>query len=250
LDKCDSAVSVNLCPAAPGPTRPATPVSPVTASPTLTTTVPAGTRPPTAGDVTLLLEAVGAEDNVYQPGESVKLQLTLHNGHITETLRGVIIGATLDNALDLLGAAARTGDIRLAGQELLLTGATLAPRQDLVVHLDAAIRPETASGTVITLRATARTNSGNMVDSNELRLEVWGEGMTPPLAGGTPLGAVTPIGGGPEILPTNAPAQPPAQSPILPPTSTGMPIVGIMLGGGVLLARQLRLRRSGRREPE
>ena len=198
----------------------------------------------------LHLEMVNAEDNVFRPGENIALRLTLHNGEEVRVFRGIIIGVTFDDALELLGAASTKGEINLLGQRFLLTGAILVPKNDLVVNLNVAVRADTPSGTMIDLQGTARTDAGDMLNSNTIQIEVWGEGVAPPPAGGTPLGAMTPGEGGPETQPTAAPSTPGTETPVLPPTSTGMPIVGVMLGGGVLLARQLRLRKTGRRKPE
>ena len=248
LEGCGSTATVNLCPVTAAPVTPATPAapaSPVTAGPTPTTTVvlPAGTRPST--ETFLRLEA-GGEDNIFQPGENVTLRLTLHNGQEMQTYRGVSIGVNFDDALELLGAYSAKGEIILSGQRFVLSGATVGPTNDLIVNVNVAVRADTPSGTVIEIAGTARTDTGEMIDSNVLQIEVWGEGLEPPPAGGTPLGAVTPVGGGPEPLPTSAPSTPGTQTPILPPTGAGLPLVGVIVGGGVLLARQLRLRKAGR----
>ncbi len=257
LEQCTSAVHIDLCPTAPQPTTPQTTGVPPTAGPPAETTLPPGatittTRLPGTGDLSLKLEVLG-ESAIFRPGDPVSLRLTLHNGYVASTLQGVTLISTVDRNLELLGAFAADGDIKIAGQDLLLSGATVAPGQDLVVRLDAVVRRDTPSGTFIALRATARTRAGDVVDSNALQLEVWGEGVSPPPPGGTPFVAPTPavrptIAGGPEQAPTVGPSGP--ESPALPPTGTGLPMVGVMLGGVVLLARQLRLRRAGRRAPD
>jgi len=254
LAQCDSAVEVNLCPSAPPPTVPtvpATAVPTITVAPTPTTTViplPPGTRLPT--ESFLLLEVLDETDGIFYPGENVALRLTLYNGEAMRTLEDLVIEMTLDNHLEVLGAASKKGQISLSGQRFLLTNAVLAPTNDLVINLAAAVRADTPDGTTIELQGTARTNAGDVFDSNVLRIEVWGKGVVRPPAAGTPVGVVTPVLGGPEPPPATTPTAPDTPTPPLPPTSTGIPIVGAMLGSGVLLARQLRLRKAGRHEAD
>jgi uncharacterized repeat protein (TIGR01451 family) len=243
LDNCDSAVTVNLCPVTPAPT---TPVTLVTAGPTPAATFtpgPPGTQPATTGDITLLLEA---DRNPVQPGQSVAFVVTLHNGS-SSALQDLLVGCVFSDVLELRGAAAPGGEVRLFGQEVVLTNDRLLAGQDLRLHVDAAVRWSVPSWTIISIQATARAGDGDIIYSNVLVLQVVGEGAPPP-AWETPASEVTPAGGPAESLVTPVPTQGPGGlGNEIPATGTGLPMVGVMLGGVVLLARQLRLRRAARR---
>ncbi|MGC9024015.1 MAG: hypothetical protein ACP5NB_04155, partial [Chloroflexia bacterium] len=231
LETCESLATVNLCPVTAGPTSPPT-VPPTALTPG--TTTPVETVTPLPG-VTLRLEASALQ---VQPGQSLVLYLTLHNGRERETLEEIAVSGTFTGALGLQGAASSGGDVRLRGQEVLLTAPRLGPGQDLRLRVDAFVRPDVPAGTTLTLQGTARLGGGEPIPSNILELQVVGEGVAPPPAG-TPLG-------GPEPAPlTPVPTQVPGGlGTAIPYTGSGLPITGIALGGIVLLLRQLRLWRA------
>ncbi len=247
LERCDSAVVVNLCPITPVPTTPVTPLAPVTgtAIPAATFTPgPAGTALPTGGDVTLHLEA---DRNPVQPGQSLAFVLTLRN-RSGGLLRDLLVGCIFSDTLELRGAAAPAGEVRLFGQEVALSGSRLLVGQDMVLHVDAVVRSSTAPWTSVTIQGEAQAADGKKIYSNVLVLQVVGEGVPPP-AWATPAGEVTPAGGPGEGQVAPVPTQAPSGlGPEIPATGTGLPMVGVMLGGVVLLARQLRLRRARRRQ--
>ena len=244
LGGCDSAVRVNLCPVTPGPTSPATALpttspagSPI---PATVTPIPGGTEPPTTGDVTLSLES--AHTGVRQ-GESLSFFLALHNWQATKSLQGIVIRCTFPDVLALQGAASASGDIQVNGQEVSLSLAQLPPDQELRLQVDASVRPDVPLGTYFNTQGMAQASGGVVAYSNMLVMEVVGEGTPGPGAGPS---ETTPASGGPQppIAPTAGPSAIGGQMPY---TGSGLPMVGMLLGGAVLLARQLRLRRSERR---
>lgn len=233
LETCESVVRVNLCPVTAGPTSPPT-VPPTALTPGVT--APTETAIPVPG-VTLRLEASALQ---AQPGQSLVLYLTLHNGLEREALEGITVSGVFTSALGLQGAASSSGDIRLVGQKVLLTAQRLGPGQDLRLRVDAFVRPGVPAWTTLTLQGTARFD-GVEIPSNILELQVVEAGALPPPAG-TPLG-------GPEPVPlTPVPTQVPGGlGTAIPYTGSGTPIVGVALGGVVLLLRQLRLWRAARK---
>ncbi len=230
LETCESVARVNLCPVTTGPTSPPT-VPPTALTPGPTT--PTGTAIPLPG-VSLRLEASALQ---VQPRQSLVLYLTLHNGLEREVLEGITVSGIFTNALGLQGAASSSGDVRLVGQQVLLTASRLGPGQDLRLRVDAFVRPDVPAGTILTLQGTARVG-GAEIPSNVLDLQVVEAGAMPPPAW-TPLG-------GPEPAPlTPVPTQVPGGlGAAIPYTGSGTPIIGIALGGVVLLLRQLRLWRA------
>lgn len=233
LETCESTVRVNLCPVTAVPTSPLT-LPPTTLTPGAATPTGTAIAPP---EVTLRLEASVLQ---VQPGQSLVLYLTLHNGREREALEKITVSGVLTSALGLQGAASSSGDIRLVGQEVLLTAQRLGPGQDLRLRVDAFVRPGVPAGTTLTLQGTARFG-GVEISSNVLELQVVEAGAVPPPAG-TPLG-------GPEPAPlTPVPTQVPGGlGTAIPYTGSGTPIVGVALGGIVLLLRQLRLWRATRK---
>ena len=228
LETCESVATVNLCPVTAGPT------SPPVASPLPSGTVtPVETAAPPPG-ITLRLEASTLQ---VQPGQSLVLYLTLYNSRERETLENITVSGVFTRALGLQGAASSGGEVRLQGQEVLLTAPRLGPDQELRLRVDAWVRSEVPAGTTLALQGKARAGSEE-ISSNVVELQVLGEGVSPPPAG-TPLGGPEPAPWTP--VPTPAPG---GLGTAIPYTGSGLPIAGISLGGVVLLLRQLRLWRA------
>lgn len=240
LPNCDSRVQVDLCPGAtpeatalPAPTE-------VTVAPTVTVSTPGeATQPPFAADVTLEAEA---EPGGAQPGEGVRFRLTLHNWREARSLDEIVVTCTFSDSLELQGAFSPLGVPRVKGQEVTLQVRRLAAGQALPLQVDALVRPGAQPGTRIPVQAVAQAAGGVVVRSNLLWFEVLGEGTPIPEATRAP--ATPGVGGiGPEILPTAGPGATGGQMPY---TGSGLPVIGMLLGGVVLLSRQLRLRRARR----
>ncbi|MGC8875377.1 MAG: carboxypeptidase-like regulatory domain-containing protein [Chloroflexia bacterium] len=239
LPNCDSRVQVDLCPGAPPEaTSPPAPTQ-VGIEPTATVSAPVEATQPPAADVTL---EVAAEPMGAQPGAGVRFRIVLHNWREARSLEDIVITCTFSESLELQGAYSPLGVPRVKGQEVSLQARRLAPGQALPFQVDALVRPEVAPGTRIAVQAEAQAAGGVVVRSNVLWFEVVGEGTPAPEA---TLAPATPgVGGiGPEVLPTAGPGATGGQMPY---TGSGLPVIGMLLGGVVLLSRQLRLRRARR----
>ncbi|MBN1483936.1 MAG: hypothetical protein JXA37_04375, partial [Chloroflexia bacterium] len=244
LEGCGSVVTVNLCPVTAAPTTPALTVTPVITPTQGPTAGPTGTAAPTTGTVTLALETDHVQ--VYA-GENLTLLLNLRNGAGGSILTGVDVQCDFGQFLFLQGASAVIGTPRVSGQVAGLELDRLGAGTLVSLRVDARVRPGTAVGTNFSLQGVATTGAGQTIYSNVLNLEVVG-GEAPP-ATGVPPQPTQSTAGGPEPVPTAAPTEGPGGlGQEIPYTGTGVPMAGVMLGGIVLLARQLRLRRAGRRE--
>ena len=240
LTRCDSQVQVDLCPAATPRTTALPSPTEGEGMPTAVAGTPAeATQPPPAGDVTL---EVGAEPAGGRPGEAVRFHITLHNWRETRALEEIVVQCVFSDTLALQGAFSPLGVPRVKGQEVSLEVRRLAPGQALSFQVDALVRPEVPPGTRIAVQAAARAAGGVAISSNLLWFEVVGEGTPVPMP--TQALATPGVGGiGPEVLPTPGPGATGGQMPY---TGTGLPVIGMLLGGVVLLSRQLRLRRARR----
>lgn len=245
LEACDSIVTVNLCPVTARPTTPSTP-STVTPTPTETPTPgPGGTQPPSTGEITLHIEA---DRTRVQAGDTIRFSLDLRNGE-DEAIENVLIRTIFTDALSLQGATALIGTAEVRGQYVSLQTSQLRGGGEVSMQVDAIVRPLVQVGAAFTVQATAYATDRDLVYSNILLLEVVGSGVqyTPP-PGGTPGRTPTPVGGPGEVPATAGPTPGSGSTGELPYTGTGLPMAGIMLGGIVLLVRQLRLRRGDRRQ--
>ncbi len=244
LPNCDSVATVNLCPVTAVPT---TPTTLETALPvptyTLPTAPPPGTHPPSTGDVTLRLEA---DRTIVQPGDNVDFVVTLRNEQ-DAALQNIVVQGTFSTALALHGGASAGGDVKLIGQDFSLSASQLVAGKDLVLYIDSSVRYSARPWAVVILQAESRAAGRATIYSNYVELQIVGGGEPPP-EWQTPVPTFAPGGAG------EAPVSPvPTQRPgglgtEMPATGTGLPIVGVMLGGVTLLARQVRLRRAQRRE--
>jgi hypothetical protein len=169
----------------------------------------------------------------------------------------VVVQGVFTEALGLQGASAADGVVRVSGQTVILEVVRLGPGQSLRLQVDAYVRSDVPAGAVLMQQGTAKQEGEETILSNVVEVEVVGAGTgvthepTAPGIEATTPGVQPTIAGGPEapppLIPTTAPGDLGSE---IPYTGAGLPVAGVVLGGVVLVSRQLRLRWAGRRRQD
>jgi len=208
------------------------------------------------------------------PGQQVNFTLVVRNTRPpvadgSSTLRNITVRSTLPTNLEVLGARADRGvDPTVSGNDVTYTLDQLQPGEGVEITIPTRIRPDVTAGTLIVVQGQLfyAGLAPAPLFSNIVSVQVVGAAQPPtaPIAQQvTPTAAPYPPPRSPTAartatsgptatsaptatpLPTIALAPPPAPPPApLPETSAGVPLLGVMLLGGTLLTRTIRLHRA------
>ena len=210
------------------------------------------------------------------PGQQVNFTLVVRNTRPpvadgSSTLRNITVRSALPTNLEVLGARADRGvDPTVSGNDVTYTLDQLQPGEGVEITIPTRIRPDVTAGTLIVVQGQLfyAGLAPAPLFSNIVSVQVVGAAQPPtaPIAQQvTPTAAPYPPPRSPTAartatsgptatsaptatpLPTiaSASAPPPAPPPApLPETSAGVPLLGVMLLGGTLLTRTIRLHRA------
>jgi hypothetical protein len=266
LPECDSSAQVNLCPVPAGTAVPTVVTVPVTVTATVTqTAVLTATVTPTPTPREVATLSLEVSRSTVEPGGALTFILTLQNHQRDSSIDDVVIQGVFSDALSLQGAAAAAGVVRVSGQVVSLELDRLGAGQTLRLQVDASVRSKVPVGTILEQQGTAQSAGAEKVFSNLVRIEVIGEAgaavdeptapgveptLAPDVAPTVPGLQPTAVGGPEGPAPAIPPAGPGELGSEIPYTGAGLPVAGVVLGGVVLVARQMRLRWAGRRQED
>ncbi len=264
-----------------GPTNTASPLIPIPSG----TVAPTGTAGPAAtSDIFFRL---ASDWGSAYPGQQVNFTLAVRNTRPpaadgANTLRNVTVRSALPANLEVLGARADRGaDPTVSGNNVSYSIGQLQPGEGAEITIATRIKPDVTVGTLIVTQGQLVYDglAPQPAFSNIVTVQVVGNVQAPtsvptvptvvaqaatatsgaypppssPTAGRTattgPTASVAPsatTAATASPVPTRTPAPPPPPTP-LPETSTGVPLLGIMLLGGTLLTRTVRLHRAKNR---
>ncbi|MFQ3663231.1 MAG: hypothetical protein SNJ69_12645 [Chloroflexaceae bacterium] len=241
--------------------------------------VPIGTStaapPTTPGITTDVFFRLASDWGSAYPGQQVNFTLVVRNTRPpaadgTGTLRNITVRSAMPANLEVLGARADRGvDPTISGNDVNYTLDQLQPGEGVEITVATRIRPDVTAGTLIVVQGQLFYDglAPAPLFSNIVSVQVVGAAQPPtaPIAQQvTPTTAPYPPPRSPTVartatgaptatsVPTATPlptiaavAPPPAPPPApLPETSAGVPLLGIMLLGGTLLTRTIRLHRA------
>jgi hypothetical protein len=249
-----------------GPTSTPAPLIPISTSTAAPVTTP--------GVMTDVFFRLASDWGSAYPGQQVNFTLVVRNTRPpatdgASTLRNITVRSALPANLEVLGARADRGvDPTVSGNDVNYTLDQLQPGEGVEITIPTRIRPDVTVGTLIVVQGQLFYDGLTPAPlfSNIVSVQVVGAAQPPtaPIAQQvTPTTAPYPPPRSPTAartatsgptatsaptatpLPTIAPAPPPSPPPApLPETSAGVPLLGIMLLGGTLLTRTIRLHRA------
>ncbi|MCS6883355.1 MAG: hypothetical protein RMK84_19880 [Oscillochloridaceae bacterium] len=258
--------------AAPRPTR--APLGPTNTPAPL---IPIGTSTATPvtppGVTTDVFFRLASDWGSAYPGQQVNFTLVVRNTRPpaadgANTLRNLTVRSTLPANLEVLGARADRGvDPAVSGNDVNYTLDQLQSGEGVEITIPTRVRPDVLAGTLIVVQGQLLYDglSPAPLFSNIVSVQVVGavQPPTPPIAQQvTPTAVPYPPPRSPTPArtataaptatsaptatprPTVAPAPPSPPPAPLPETSAGVPFLGIMLLGGTLLTRTIRLHRA------
>jgi hypothetical protein len=260
------------------PTRTPAPLIPVE-----TTTPQANTPTPGLPAGTDVFFRLASDWGSAYPNQEVRFTLVVRNTRAADAggannLNNVTLRSVLPNNLEVLGAQTDRTDPTIAGQEVRYTITQLQPGEGVELSILTRIRPNVAAGTLLVVQGQllydglAQPAFSNIASvlvvsaAQPTAVQVFTVTPTAPAATATN-GAYPPPSSPtappattmpPSAVPTLAPSataiisqpQPPATPPPtapLPETSTGVPLLGVLLLGLTLFTRTWRLHRSRER---
>ncbi len=249
-----------------GPTNTPAPLVPIGTSTAAPVTTP--------GVTTDVFFRLASDWGSAYPGQQVNFTLVVRNTRPpaadgANTLRNITVRSALPANLEVLGARADRGvDPTVSGNDVNYSLDQLQPGEGVEITIPTRIRPDVTVGTLIVVQGQLFYDGFTPAPlfSNIVSVQVVGAAQPPtaPIAQQvTPTTAPYPPPRSPTAvrtatsgptatsaptatpLPTIAPAPPPSPPPApLPETSAGVPLLGIMLLGGTLLTRTIRLHRA------